>query len=211
MLRVDSPSCVSSSPAQAIPECSRTPCELGPASLPEPMAIAVEASPGTGMEGRVSVVCMPAQQTGDLSESRSHQDLDIVDIPAPQQRCLTVGSRSQLGQDGQAGNLRIGSPGLSNQDQEVADRLRAAVCSRGFEPCPGSDKATSPEEAPASHVDSTSCDTAEAASVSQQGPRPMVLCHADAGVLHWQSKFVPCHIVWLIISYLRACEALGIF
>ena len=137
-------------------------------------------------------MCAPHQQRGDHSKACSHQDVDIVEIPAQQHGvCLAAGSRGQLGQDGQGGSLQMGSPGLPGQDPEVADRLRAAVCSRGFEPCPGSDKATSPEEAPASHVDSTSCDTAEAASVSEQGPRAMVLCQADAGAgeLCCQSKF----------------------
>ena len=187
ILRVDSPSCVSSNPAQAAPEHSPAPHELGPASLPEPMVIAVEASPATAMEGSVSVVCASHQQRRDHSKACSHQDVDIVEIPAPQQGvCLAAGSRGQLGQ---GGSLQMGSQGLPGQEQEVADRLRAAVCSRGFEPCSGIGEAASPEEAPDSHVGGVSHDTAEAASVSEQGPRAMVLCHADAGAgeLCWQS------------------------
>lgn len=191
ILRVDSPSCVSSSPAQAAPECSWAPHELGPVSLPEPMVIAVEASPVTGMEGKVSVVCAPHQQRGHQSKACSHQDVDIVEISSPQQGvCLAAGSRGQLGQDGQGNSLRMGSPGLPGQDQEVADRLRAAVCSRGFEPCPGSGEAFLPGEAPGRHAEGVSHDTAEAASVSEQGPRAMVLCQADAGAaeIYWHSQ-----------------------
>ena len=169
--------------------------------------IAVEASPATGMEGKVSVLCTPHQQRGDQSKACSHQDVDIVEIPAPQQGlCLAAGSRGQLGHDGQGGSLRVESPGLPGQDLEVADRLRAAVCSRGFEPCPGSDGAASPEEAPGSHVGGVSHDTAEAASVSEQGPRAMVLCNADAGAgeLLWQSK--PClhDMLMILTSQLQA-------
>ena len=191
---------MSSSPAQAIAGHSPTPHGLGPVSLPEPMVIAVEASPATGMEGEVSVVCLPHQPRGDQSRACSHQDEDIVEIPAPQQGvCLAAGSMGQHGHNGPGGSSRMGSPGLSGQDQEVADRLRAAVGSRGFEPCPGSDRAASPEEAPGSLVGGGCQDTAGAASVSEQGPRAMVLCHADAdaGELHWQSK---------LFSHAKCCE-----
>ena len=168
------------------------------------MVIAVEASPATGMEGKVSVVCTPHQQRGDHSKACSHQDVDIVEIPAQQQGlCAAASSR------GQGGSAQMGGPGLPGQDQEVADRLRAAVCSRGFEPCPGSGEAASPEEAPDSHVGDVSHDTAGSASVSEQGPRAMVLCYADAGAgeLHWQSKLRLHDVLLILASQLQAVES----
>ena len=123
-----------------------------------------------------------------------------MEIPAPQQGvCLAAGSKGQLRQ---GGSMQTGSPGLPGQEQEVADRLRAAVCSRGFEPCPGSGEAASHEEAPGIH------DTAVAASVSEQGPRAMVLCHADAGAgeLYWQSKLCLYDILLILTTLLQVLK-----
>lgn len=127
------------------------------------------------------------------------------------QNCIhgqLVGSSSQGGQDcirgqqsGHSGQDRqrdvrgqqAGSSGHTEQGYGVVDRLRAAVFSRGFEPCPGySDHAAScagPYEQQQNAVRSSHGSLASE-KISGHGPEAIVpRCHEpEAGVFHTQSN-----------------------
>lgn len=174
--RVDSPSCVSSYPAQPGPEGSPAPDQDMAVALPEPMVITVEANPSGAQEGEVPIIHVAPQQAVVPMASCSHEDVDIRGpSSAQEQPCLLPGSFEQTAQEEPALGPYIGSLGTCEEGCGVADRLRAAVASRGFEPCPLSEQPAcgapdSVQEAAAG---------SRAATVSCEGPRAMVLCQQD--------------------------------
>lgn len=100
----------------------------------------------------------------------------------------------QSGHSGQDGHhdVRVqqpGSSGYTEQGYGVVDRLRAAVFSRGFEPCPGySDHAASCAGAYEEQQNAVRSSHGSLASeqISQHEPRAMALCRheSEAGVFH---------------------------
>ena len=174
--RVDSPSCVSSYPALSGPEGSPAPDQDVAVTLPEPMVITVEASPSGAQEGEVPIIHVASQQAGGPVASCSHEDVNIMGvISAQEQPCLLPGSFEQTAKEEPALGQQMGSLGACKESCGVADRLRAAVASRGFEPCPVSEQPACGAPDSAQEVAAGSC----AAAVSCEGPRAMVLCHQD--------------------------------
>ncbi len=140
------------------------------------MVITVEASASGAQDGEVPIIHVAAEQAGGPVPSCIHEDVDISALDwAQAQPCPLPGSFVQSTQEEPTLGPQMPSSGTCKESCGVADRLRAAVASRGFEPCPVS-------EQPACNAPDSAQEAAAGlpvATVSSEGPKAMVLCHQD--------------------------------
>ena len=188
--RIDSPSCVSSHPIHASSEGSPAPDQNAPVALPEPMVITVEAGPGKCQEGTVPIMHAAPHQP-DSCTSCGTQEAGDVDIH-PEASHRGTGSSGQVGQDQsfeqQGGSTaqahpagqQASSSGQAKHRIGIADRIRAAVASRGFEPClPSTDNAASCSGQSCGQTAAHSTHAA-AEQMSERGSGPIMICHPDS-------------------------------
>ena len=190
--RIDSPSCVSSHPIHSSSERSPAPDQDVLVALPEPMAITVEYGPGKGQGGTVLIVHAAPHQPDNSRSACGTQDVDIVEIQ-PHASCAAMGSSGQSGQeqgseqqDGSAAQAHpagqhAGSSGQAGQRRGIAARLRAAVASRGFEPCPPStDNVASCSGQSCGQTAAHITHEAETEQMSDRGYGATMLCHPES-------------------------------
>lgn len=154
--------------------------------------ITVEASAAKGQEGEVPVMHMASEHRNNSPSSCGTRNVDIVEIH-PQASCPAMGSSGQAGQEqgsqqqegsaaqAHAAGQQVGSSGQAEQGCGIADRLRAAVASRGFEPCPpGTDSVATCAGQACGQTERPSAYEAAAEQISGNGLGTTTLCHPES-------------------------------